>query len=446
MITLKDKVVGSYYGMAVGNAMGLSVKSLKPETISQLFGSIDEFKDVSPLIGKGIKHFKMRGLYGCQTQSALVIGDCLLQNKKLDPNKISQLLIKMAANGPENYLGTFRHPGKGFFQSISGLVEGSPQISQHNIPDAAFLSMGIPAGLLHRERPEVGIHLNIAIGLIMTRNLCEITGLALTGYLALRLLQLELENNSDVFNQTESILRDAEIFCQKIETQIQKKAPTIWDQTPESERRMLEQTIKCLREQWNTDINELLNWVCQNASEHHKTKIINPAQSHVLSLLPLCLIIVLRDYCGFDSTLTSVLNMGKEADKTGALVGAWAGAIYGWHGIPEPWRSGLVNGKEIRIRGEGLFSRSFSKKAKDVYEMEMGLTSKEFELSKKYFQKATNFTRPTPRPKLSWEDEGTNESNIPEKSDTINRRKFEKDKSKAKKNRRKNSKINEADS
>ena len=60
------------------------------------------------------------------------------------------------------------------------------------------------------------------------------------------------------------------------------------------------------------------------------------------------------------------------------------------------------------------------------------------EVGKKYFQKSTKFIRPTPRPKLSWEDDDTNESNLPEKSDTVNRRKFEKDKSKAKKNRRKN--------
>ena len=50
MISLKDKVVGSYYGMALGNAMGLSAKSLKPETIQQLFGSMDGFKDVIPYI------------------------------------------------------------------------------------------------------------------------------------------------------------------------------------------------------------------------------------------------------------------------------------------------------------------------------------------------------------------------------------------------------------
>ena len=70
--------------MALGNAMGLSAKSLKPETVQQLFGSMDNFKDVSPFIGKGVKQFKMKGLYGHQTQSALVVSDCLLKNKKVD--------------------------------------------------------------------------------------------------------------------------------------------------------------------------------------------------------------------------------------------------------------------------------------------------------------------------------------------------------------------------
>ena len=446
MSVLKDKVLGSYYGMALGDAIGLSAKSLKPETIRQLFGSIDGFKDVSPFIGKGIKHFKMKGLYGYQTQSALIISDSLLKSKRIDPSKISQLLLKMTTNGPEYYFGTFRRPGKGFFESVSHLTEESPRIPEHNIADATFLSMGIPAGLLHRERPELGINLNIDIGLMMSRNLCEITGLALTGYLASKLLKLEPENNKDTLNQAEIILKDAEIFCQKIETRFREAAPNLWDTTPESEYGMLEQTIKMLREKWDTDFNQLLDCVCNNASKQLKTKITNPAQGYVLSLIPLCLIIVLRDYCGFESTLTNALNMGKEADKTGVLVGAWAGAIYGWHGIPEPWRSGLVNGKEIRIRGESLFSNSLPKKAKDIYEMELGLTLKEFELGKKYFQKATKFTRPTPRPKLSWEDENTNKLNIPEKSDAVNWRKFEKDKSRNKKNRRKHLKTNEADS
>jgi hypothetical protein len=138
--------------------------------------------------------------------------------------------------------------------------------------------------------------------------------------------------------------------------------------------------------------------------------------------------------------------MGKEADKIGALVGALAGAIYGWRKIPEPWRSGLVNFKEILIRGEGLFSGRFPKAAKDLYEMELGLTTKEFDVGRKYFSKTpVNFLRPTPRPKLSWEDGDNKKPTIPEKSDALNWRKFEKDKSRAKKDRRKYLKNGPAD-
>ena len=432
--------------MAVGDAMGLSAKSMKPETVRQLFGSMDGFKDVRPFIGKGIKRFKMQGLYGRQTQGALAIADGLLINKKWETSEISQLLIKLSTSGPDHYFGVYRHPEKEFSQSIDALVYEPSRIAEHNRADATFLAMGIPASLLHRDRPEAGIHINIDIGLMVSRNLCEITGLALSGYLASRLLLLEPRSDGAAVAQAEQVLTDAEKFCQKVETQFRETAPNLWDKTPESERGMLEQTIKSLREQWGIRFDELLSWICQNASDRHKTKIISPVQSYVLTLLPLCLLLVLREGRGFDSSLTIGLNMGKEADKTGILVGIWAGAIYGWQGIPELWRSGLVNGKEIRLRGEGLFSGRFPKEAKDIYEMELGLTTKEFEVGKKYFPKpSTTFTRPTPRPILSWEGEGTNEPIIPEKSDVVNWRKFQKDKSKIKKDRRKHLKKNNED-
>ena len=280
---------------------------------------------------------------------------------------------------------------------------------------------------------------------MMSRNLCEITGLALTGHLVSRFLLLKPESE-ELVHQAEQVLITAEELCQKIETQVQKTAPTLWNQTPESKRGLLKQTLKSLREQWSFGCDELLNWICQNASDRHKIKITSPAQCYVLTLLPLCLLLVLREGREFDSTLTTGLNMGKEADKIGALVGAFAGAIYGWQEIPELWRSGLVNIKEILIRGKGLFSGRFPKTAKDLYEMELGLTTKEFDIGRKYFSKTpVNFLRPTPRPKLSWEDGDNKKPTIPEKSDALNWRRFEKDKSRAKKNRRKYLKNDPAD-
>ncbi|MDP6336189.1 MAG: ADP-ribosylglycohydrolase family protein [Nitrospinaceae bacterium] len=443
---LKDKVAGSWYGMAVGDAMGLAAKSIKPETVRQLFGAMDSFKDVRPFIGKGIKRFTMQGLYGGLTQSSLVIADCLLKNKKGGVSEISQLLLKLSAGGPEHYFGVYRRPEKGFYKSICALKEKPPRAVEHDQADAAFLTMGIPAGIIHRDRPEAGIRLNVDIGLLLSRNLCEVTGLALTGYLASRFLSLELGNAEGPVAEAEQILTDAEEFCQKVETRFRETAPGLWDETAESARGMLGQTLEGLRKRWNVGLDELLEWVCQNASDWHKTSVTSPAQGYVLTLLPLCLILVLREGRGFDSSLTGGLNMGKAADKVGVLVGAWSGAIYGWQGIPESWRSGLVNGKEVRLRAEGLFSRRFPKGAKDIYEMELGLTSKEFEVGKKYFQKtSTKFTRPTPRPMLSWEDDSAGEPVIPEKSDAASWRKFHKDKSRMKKDRRKHLKENDDD-
>ena len=102
----------------------------------------------------------------------------------------------------------------------------------------------------------MGISLNINIGLMMSRNLCEITGLALTGYLVSRFLFLEPKSEESV-HQAEQVLITAEEFCQKIETQVEKTAPTLWDQTPKSKRGLLKQTLKSLREQWSLGCDKL---------------------------------------------------------------------------------------------------------------------------------------------------------------------------------------------
>ena len=107
--------------MALGDAMGLSAKSMKPETIQQLFGSMNGFKDVRPFIGKGIKRFKMQGLYGIQTQGSLVIADCLLKNRKWNAKKTTEFLTKLSVGGPEYYWGVYRRPDKSFSQSINSL-------------------------------------------------------------------------------------------------------------------------------------------------------------------------------------------------------------------------------------------------------------------------------------------------------------------------------------
>ena len=47
-----EKVMGCFLGMAIGDAMGRAVNGLKPEAIRQIFGTIEDYKDIRNIIGK----------------------------------------------------------------------------------------------------------------------------------------------------------------------------------------------------------------------------------------------------------------------------------------------------------------------------------------------------------------------------------------------------------
>jgi ADP-ribosyl-[dinitrogen reductase] hydrolase len=44
----------------------------------------------------------------------------------------------------------------------------------------------------------------------------------------------------------------------------------------------------------------------------------------------------------FEEAVLKAVNLGDDADTTGAICGQMAGACWGESGIPEAWRSGLA--------------------------------------------------------------------------------------------------------
>jgi len=118
------------------------------------------------------------------------------------------------------------------------------------------------------------------------------------------------------------------------------------------------------------------------------------------------------------------------------LVGAWAGALFGFENIPDSWKSGLVNAKEIRLRAEALSVRRGKKDQKDLFNMEAGLTAKEFEEGKRNMPKGAKKGIQLKSSDL-W-DEEEDETSVPSKEDRAQWRQFQKEKTKSKRDRRKN--------
>jgi ADP-ribosylglycohydrolase len=60
----------------------------------------------------------------------------------------------------------------------------------------------------------------------------------------------------------------------------------------------------------------------------------------------------------FEEGCLLAVNLGNDADTTGAIYGQIAGAYYGERGIPEEWRKKVAMGERIRGMAEGLMGNA----------------------------------------------------------------------------------------
>jgi len=431
MSDLQEKILGSWIGMAIGDALGQSVKGLKPETVKQYFKQVDKYHDVRPFIGKGIKQYRMAGLYGVQTQRALAVCDSLLKTKKPNGEDLSDLLVRLSAHGPENYFGVFRRPEGCFYKSVQDLPNRSePLQADQASAYACYFSMVVPLSLYQQRPSKTLMQYCIEAALLLSRHPWEVVGAAVTGFITVRLLNEEgLPDGSALLNETAE-------FCVTAEAWYRENYPdrfTLAEKIPEAMSRTFEE----LAVRFKDAPENLPTWISDNASSYIGTKIVHATQGHALTILPLALVLLLMPDQDFAGTLTGTLNLGREADKLGALVGCWAGAIYGMSAIPQDWQSKLVNAKEIKFRGEALAKRKKGVVGKDLLDMELGLTQKEAEERRKYLPK-----EPTKSAKKGsvledlWLEE-EDEETIPQlKEDPRRWREFERDKTRKKRDRR----------
>ena len=430
MNDIREKVIGSFFGMAIGDAMGRPAKGLKSAAVQQIFGVMDDFKDVRPLMGKGIKNYRMQGLYGAPTQCALVVGDALLENKKQFLQNSVKNFQELAKSGPEGYFGNYRNHSASLWRAVDLLDDQEEHSSVHNSSTSLFVNLAVPLALFQGRWSKTLAGQCFDVCLLMSQNRFEVVGTVLTGFLVTRFLALDSEDNPLA---PLDILQEAEEVCRQAEEEYQQRFPSSEDGGLKGADAM-SGALKGLAEKFHEP--DALQWLCEYSNSFTKQEIHHPSQGFVMNLLPLALYCVLHpSEPNFSSTLTHSLSHGRETEMLGALVGAWAGALYGFENIPASWKSGLVNAKEIRLRAEALSLRRGKKEQKDLFNMETGLTAKEFEEGKRNLPKGAKKGIQLKSSDLWDEDE---ESIVPSKEDRAQWRQFQKEKTKSKRDRRKN--------
>jgi ADP-ribosylglycohydrolase len=298
--------------------------------------------------------------------------------------------------------------------------------------------LSIPIALFNQANNATVMRQCIETCLLLSNSPWEAAGSALTGFMVNTFLTMEVDDDEGVKSSAMDILAAAAEHTEQAETYFQDHYPELWNKNDGENARALSRTIRLLRDNYRAMTrDQLLELICKNASTHVKTTVYHATQGYVLTILPLALVMTLKESGGLKAVLSRSLDLGRESDKVGAIVGAWTGALYGFSHIPENWRTGLANAREIKARGEALFLRQDQKKLKDIVEMESGLTHKEYEDQKKYG--AWDVKKVSAKIEaVGFEDDELELSKVPKKDDPLKWRKFQKDKSRMKRDRRKN--------
>jgi len=425
-----EEVMGCFLGMAVGDAMGRAVKGLKPEAIRQIFGTIEDYKDVRNIIGKGTRNYRMQGLYGAPTQCALAVCDGILKNKKKFIEETVNNFKNLSNGGPENYFGAFRSSESHLWKSVNLLDDRL--LTEPTLLSSAtgsFTSLSVPLALFYKNWSKTLASQCFQLAMVFSSHPLEIVGSVLNGFLVTRFLSIE---GNALTQKRKEILQEAVEVCIQAEIEYQSSFNLFENEWMVKSKNAFSHTLQGLIVQIEKPEKEVLQWIVENANGYSNREIRYASQGCVLSLMLLALYWILNRESDF--SLSSILRQGRETEKLGALVGAWTGALQGAQAIPENLKTGLVNGREIRLRGDALFHRRMKKNAKVLVDMEMALTNKETEEGKRYLPKETRKVLKSINID-SWEDD---EDIVPTKEDRAQWRKFQKEKTKAKRDRRKN--------
>ncbi|WP_426202997.1 ADP-ribosylglycohydrolase family protein [Pseudomonas sp. TWP3-1] len=107
-MTALNRALGAFYGLALGDALGMPTQSLSRETIKQRFGQITDLQDAGPL--QPIAANMPKGSITDDTEQAILVGQLLVEgNGQIEPAILAQRLIEweaaMQAKGSQDLLG-----------------------------------------------------------------------------------------------------------------------------------------------------------------------------------------------------------------------------------------------------------------------------------------------------------------------------------------------------
>lgn len=138
-ITLENRVLGSLYGMATGDALGVPSSTYPQKQVEDTWGGSTPF--IRPLLGHIFHDGLKSGEYTDDTEQALALMHSFIRNKKVVPHDVVNEIIKWADRVKGKYAsplgptpnGVKGHPGRRRYPYI-GLKRQYKRFRHENQP------------------------------------------------------------------------------------------------------------------------------------------------------------------------------------------------------------------------------------------------------------------------------------------------------------------------
>ena len=344
-----DCVRGSLLGLAIGDALGAPHEGLGAQQIRAHYHLVTDYVDGARAWKKKPYRWRLPGLYTDDTQQALALADVVLARGEVDLDHLAAIYLDMATP-EEGYAGAHRGVGRSFRQVLAELRRGvAPELTGQASAGIGAAMRIAPLALYFSEDADA-LHDAVFNASLMThRDVRSIMGAMAVASTIRRVLAGEARDASLIFRVAADVAR--------AETRIIAEAGDRVASLKDYGRSM-SQAIARTESLLEMPRDRALAGLVEEANRHGAEPVCRrPTMGFPPACIPTCLYLFLTtDH--FEDALIEVVNLGGDADSTGAILGSIAGAFHGVDAIPDRWLIGLQNRDGIDARAHALAERS----------------------------------------------------------------------------------------
>lgn len=331
----RERIAGSLYGLCVGDALGLPVEMMSAAEIRARYGVLDR------MVGA---RGRRPGVHSDDAQQAFTLCDALLEDPVHPSIPLARSWVAMAdaLGARPGLFGLHRWTGKNFRDTVKALRAGTAPHQASTSSAGNGVAMMIAPVAYWASTPEELHRLVLAVGRVKQRDPRGLGAAAAVAFVSFHAI---------AEGSLASLSGDALLsFVRAVEDE--SRAGAAEAQHLHAFSRALDAMLVARAGARQS----VLDGIAAEASRG-LPRPCGPGAGYALAsvITALYLALVSPD---FASGVRDAINLGEDADSTGAICGAILGACVGYAGIPAAWREALAANGLLEDRIDALAARA----------------------------------------------------------------------------------------